>query len=193
MQTPTFSFSKILPTFRAIFHPKKDIALGMTPITQAEWREIVELNPDCGLDPDPSYFKGDNRPVESVSYEDVCTWLRLLNKHLEEMDCSYEACIPTEKEWVEFASAGRNCEYPTGDKINVKLANYNSNYEGTTPVMSFLPNPWGLYDMAGNVFEFTEEEVVASKKLSLEDTVSNLEKEIERLKQKLAEAGDQTK
>ena len=190
MRTPIFSFpNNLLSTFRAIFDPNNPTtALGQTPITQAQWREIVERFPECGLNPDPSYFKGDSHPVESVSYDDVITWIGLLNKVLEEEGCEFRADLPTEEEWEYFARAGReDALYPTGDDISPELANYGNSYGGTTPVGSFPANPWGFYDLAGNVFELVKPKF-DKVKTAVEEQIYTLQEELNRLKAKLAEA-----
>jgi formylglycine-generating enzyme required for sulfatase activity len=49
--------------------------LGTFPVTQAQWRLVVEQFPDSGLESDPSHFKGDARPVEQVSWDDAVAWV----------------------------------------------------------------------------------------------------------------------
>lgn len=192
MKPPIFSFpNNLLPTFRAIFDPEdSSIALGQTLITQEQWREVVERFHDCGLNPDPSYFKGDTHPVESVSYEEVIRWIGLLNQILEEEGSEFRADLPTEEEWEYFARAGRSPEnsvYPTGKTISPELANYGSHYKGTTPVGSFPANPWGFYDLAGNVYEVIKP-VVEKVKTETEIQIENLQRQLDQLKSKLAEA-----
>jgi len=191
---PILSFTKILPGLRAVFNPTKedkDMAMATTPVTQAQWKAIVDRFPDCGLNPEPSHFSDNpENPVECISYNEITQWLTLLNQVLEKEGSEYRACLPTEDIWEEFAKAGRNPEYPTGDTISPKLANYGDNYGSTTPVMSFPSNPWGLYDIAGNVFEFVADNLPDfTKTLDLEASIKNLQGQLEDLKKKLSEAG----
>lgn len=148
----TLSFD-FLPGFTGIAHPSKfpGAYMGDTPITQKQWKAIVEMFPDSDLELHPSMFMGDLRPVESVTYEEVTKWIEMLNLVLEEH--GYEASLPTEEEWMAWAGDG---EYATvSGKISPELACYDRRSdEGTTPVKSFPPNPLGMYDMAGNVYEF---------------------------------------
>lgn len=193
-RTPILSFPNILSNLRAVFKPddtERKMALATTPLTQAQWSEIVERFPECGLSLNPSNFSGnDENPVESASYDDIVEYINLVNKLLEDEDSDYRCCLPTKEIWEEFAKAGRDCEYPTGNTISPELANYGNHYEGTTPVMSFPPNPWGLYDMAGNVFEFVTKELPNfSETDDLETRVKKLQEELTEVKKKLAEAG----
>ena len=126
--------------------------LGVHPVTQAQWKEVMGTT--------PSHFKGKQRPVEQVSWEDCQEFCKKLS---EMTDRKIE--LPTEAEWECSCRAGTTTEYHFGDVINTDLANYNGNYtwndspkgkyrKTTTDVGSFPANPWGLYDMHGNVWEW---------------------------------------
>lgn len=73
--TPILSFPNILPGLRAVFKPddtERNIALATTPVTQAQWKHVVQRFPTCGLHTDPSGFHSNyENPVESVSRNDV--------------------------------------------------------------------------------------------------------------------------
>jgi formylglycine-generating enzyme required for sulfatase activity len=130
--------------------------LADTACTQALWQVVMGNN--------PSYFKGDNLPVEQVSYLDIQEFINRLNEKTGE---SY--ALPTEVQWEYACRAKTTTPFYTGECINTEQANYNGNYdydnrgaktgvykEKTVAVGSYPANPWGLYDMAGNVWEWTD-------------------------------------
>ncbi|MCP4698767.1 MAG: SUMF1/EgtB/PvdO family nonheme iron enzyme [Gammaproteobacteria bacterium] len=138
-----------------------DFYLGQTEVTQGQWKAVMGDN--------PSYFKkGDNYPVESVSWLDAQKFIDKLN---ELSDNRYGFRLPAEAEW-EYAArnGGEKITYPWGDEApvcNKKAANganfwdcskgkdSNSKAYGTQTVGTYAPNKLGLYDMAGNVWEWT--------------------------------------
>ncbi|MDJ0659480.1 MAG: formylglycine-generating enzyme family protein [Crocosphaera sp.] len=147
--------------------------MGKYPITQAQWKAIAsrtDLKVNIDLDEDPSHFKGDNRPVEKVNWYEVVEFCQRLSK-LTGRD--YQ--LPSEAQW-EYACRAvtepldlENGEtYPPfyfGETITDKLANYRASEtyaeetkgeyrRETTPVGQFPANPFGLYDMHGNVWEW---------------------------------------
>lgn len=131
----------------------KGFYMGATEVTQSQWREIMGNN--------PSSFKGDNLPVEQVSWNDCQEFIRKLNSH--EGGNKYR--LPTEAEWEYACRAGTATPFYTGDCISTDQANYDGNYpvpgcskgryrQTTIEAASFSPNAWGLYDMHGNVWEW---------------------------------------
>ncbi len=121
--------------------------LAETPCTQALWQAVMGKN--------PSHFrKGEDaprRPVDNVSWDDVQTFFKKLQPLLPP-DC--EAVLPTESQWEYACRAGTSTKYGWGNEPNDARANWGGQHHGTTPVDRYPPNPWGLYDMHGNVWEW---------------------------------------
>ncbi|WP_313926639.1 formylglycine-generating enzyme family protein [Anabaena sp. FACHB-1237] len=136
--------------------------MGKYPITQAQWRFVAQL-PQINrqLELDPSAFKGDNRPVEQVSWYDAVEFCLRLSQYT---DRPYS--LPSEAQWEYACRAGTTTPFHFGETITTDLANYDGNYtygngvkgvyrEKTTEVGSFkVANNFGLYDMHGNVWEW---------------------------------------
>jgi formylglycine-generating enzyme required for sulfatase activity/serine/threonine protein kinase len=138
--------------------------LGKFTVTQAQWRAVAQLPQINGnLDPDPSRFKGDNRPVERVSWDDAQEFCARLSQATGK---AYQ--LPSEAAWEYAARAGTTTPFAFGATLSTEIANYNGNdtygngkkgvyREETVDVGSFPPNGWGLYDMYGNVWEWCED------------------------------------
>jgi formylglycine-generating enzyme required for sulfatase activity len=139
--------------------------MGRYPITQSQWRFVAGL-PQVGreLQPNPSQFEGDQRPVERVSwYEAVefCDRLSIYTKR------TYR--LPSEAEWEYACRAGTQTPFYFGKTLTTELVNYDGNYtynggsegeyrEQTTPVDQFgIANAFGLCDMHGNVWEWCQD------------------------------------
>ncbi len=136
--------------------------MGKTPVTQDQWRVVVTQVGKIvrDLNPDPSRFKGGNRPVEQVSWSDAVEWCARLSKLTGK-----EYRLPSEAEWEYACRGGTTTPFAFGEALTTDLANYDGNYtvaeeakgqyrEETTPVASFPPNGFGLYDGHGNVWEW---------------------------------------
>ena len=127
----------------------RGFALAKTETTQGQWRALMGAN--------PSSFKncGDNCPVESVSFDDAQDFIAQLNEK------TGQACrLPTEAEWEYAARGGTDSAYWWGEGIGNNHANCDGcgsawDNKQPAPVASFQPNPFGLYDTAGNVWEWT--------------------------------------
>ena len=123
--------------------------LGIHLVTQAQWQAMMHNN--------PSQFKEADRPVEQVSWDECQELCRRLTKL-----AGRTFRLPTEAEWEYACRAGTTTPFSFGDAITTAQANFNGQgrtqigvYRAqTTPVGSFPPNPWGLYDMHGNVWEW---------------------------------------
>jgi formylglycine-generating enzyme required for sulfatase activity len=121
-------------------------AMMTTEVTQSQWVKVMGSN--------PSKFKGRSNPVENVSYYDVQRFIKKLNN----MEGTNTYRLPTEAEWEYAARAGSNSTYLCGDDKGCigSIAWYRDNSaERTHPVAQKQPNRWGLYDMSGNVLEWT--------------------------------------
>ena len=100
----------------------------------------------------PGFTQEANHPVVCVSYEDAQAYLAWVNRNT---NGGYR--LPSEAQWEYAARAGTTTAYSTGGSISSSQANFNRNVGTTTPVGSYAPNAWGLYDMHGNVREWTQD------------------------------------
>ncbi|WP_345940593.1 SUMF1/EgtB/PvdO family nonheme iron enzyme [Nostoc sp. UIC 10630] len=138
--------------------------MGRYPVTQSQWAVVAGLKKiNIELNPEPSYFKGANRPVEQVSWDDAIEFCaRLSNKTGK----TYR--LPSEAEWEYACRAGTTTPFYFGETITTDLANYNGNYtygagskgeyrQQTTDVGKFSPNPFALFDMHGNIWEWCQD------------------------------------
>ncbi|MBE9207475.1 SUMF1/EgtB/PvdO family nonheme iron enzyme [Nostoc sp. LEGE 06077] len=139
--------------------------MGKFPVTQAQWQAVAALDKvNIDLDPNPSHFKGANRPVECVSWDHAVEFCARLSKKTGK---TYR--LPSEAEWEYACRAGTTTPFYFGETITTELANYDGNYtygsapkgeyrEQTTEVGKFPANPFGLFDMCGNVREWCQDE-----------------------------------
>ena len=143
--------------------------MGAHLVSQEDYMEIKA---------NPSYFKGPALPVEQVSWYDVIEYCNKLSQQerltpvyaINGQKVSWDISangyrLPTEAEWEYACRAGTTAPFNTGNNITTGQANFNGNYpyngndkgnyrQRTSPLGSFEPNAWGLYDMHGNVWEW---------------------------------------
>ena len=130
-------------------------------VTQVQWRKVAVMpKVSIDLEPNPSDFKGDNRPVENVSWYEAVEFCARLSEHTGR---AYR--LPSEAEWEYACRAGTTTPFHFGETITPELVNYDGNNpygnapkglyrQETTPVGSFPANAFGLYDMHGNLCEW---------------------------------------
>ncbi|WP_020653218.1 bifunctional serine/threonine-protein kinase/formylglycine-generating enzyme family protein [Massilia niastensis] len=148
---------------------ERPFALGRYPVTVGEWRDFVQAT---GWQPAgevnwaaPGFPQTDAHPVVGVTWFDALKYVQWLSAATGKR---YR--LPSEAEWEYACRAGTQTAFSCGDTIDTGQANYDGSFTynggprgeyrgGTTPAGSFPPNPWGLYDMHGNVWEWVQDVV----------------------------------
>jgi formylglycine-generating enzyme required for sulfatase activity len=142
-------------------YPQREVTvsefwMGKYVITQAQWQAVLlTANPSLPLE-----LTAPNRPIENVFWTDAVEFCQLLSQHTGR---AYR--LPSGAQWEYACRSGTTTPFYFGETITPELANYNGNYaysqgprgqyrQQTTEVGSFPPNPFGLHDMHGNVWEW---------------------------------------
>ncbi|MGO9199974.1 MAG: formylglycine-generating enzyme family protein [Limisphaerales bacterium] len=144
--------------------------MGEYLVTQADYQAVAGSN--------PSTFQGETTlPVETVSWDDATNYCALRTEQERAaglIPANYVYRLPTESEWEYACRAGTTTAFDLGNDLDSGQANFEGQYEydaalgeiddasgiylqKTTPVGSYAPNGWGLYDMIGNVFEWCQD------------------------------------
>jgi formylglycine-generating enzyme required for sulfatase activity len=131
--------------------------LGKYEVTQAQYETVMTGNSE-GLNAKPSYWPNNNdRPVDKISWNDTQIFLMRLNdmeQNAGRLPSGWKYVLPTESQWEYACRAGTTTLYSWGNDINSSRANYNQNIGQTVNVGQYAANPWGFYDMHGNVWEW---------------------------------------
>ena len=148
---------------------EQSIALGRFPVTVGEWRQFVRATlwePKGEVNwAAPGFRQTESHPVVGVTWHDAQQYVVWLSVQTGQV---YR--LPSEAEWEYACRAGTNTAFSFGDDISTALANYDGNTsyngspkgeyrQGTTHVGAFAANPWGLFDMHGNVWEWVQDVV----------------------------------
>ena len=148
VDTAEFNYDRFSQTDELPVHHvtiNEDFYIGQTEVTQKLWKAVIDSN--------PSKKKCPKRPVESVSYYDIQEFLHILDS-LTEMHFR----LPTDEEWEYAARGGKNSRgfiYSGGNEPE-RVAWFNGNTSKLKKVKKRSPNELGIYDMSGNVWEWTD-------------------------------------
>ncbi len=147
----------------------KGFWLGQYPVTQSCWNAVLKNN--------PSHFQKDgwDRPVENVSWDDAINFCMQLNEDFEEIiPSNYAFSLPTEMQWEYACRAGTETMHYSGNSAQdlVRVAWFSANSgDQTHKVGEKMANPWGFYDMHGNVSEWCFDQPVDFPKISATDWI----------------------
>lgn len=137
--------------------------MGRYAVTQAQWRVVAGWDPvERELEADPAEYKGEDRPIDRISWVEAVEFCGRLRR---ETGRNYQ--LPSEAMWEYACRSRTETAFSFGPMISPEVANYDwdvaydgvkferiQTFEGTVPVGRFPANPWGLYEMHGNVWEW---------------------------------------
>jgi len=134
----------------------KPFAMGIYEVTFDEWQACFD-DGGCSRVPDDHKWGKGRRPVMNISWYETQPYVEWLSKKT-----GHTYRLPTEAEWEFAARGGTTTEFWWGDKVGENLANCRDcksqwSKKGSAPVGSFAPNPFGLYDVHGNEWEWLED------------------------------------
>jgi len=146
----------------------KSFMMGKFLVTQGQWKAVMGKLPRCR-------FKGDNLPVERVSWENAQKFCRELSKQTGR---NYR--LPSETQWEYACRAGTSTPFSFGETLTSDLANYNGEhifaneprgtyFHSTSEGGKYPPNAFGLYDMHGNLMEWCADNWIDDYRMSLRD------------------------
>lgn len=143
--------------------------IGKHEVTQAQWKAVMGINPSL-IQGDKVADDADKHPVDNVTWDDAQAFIRRLNA----MEKTNVYRLPTEFEWEFAARAGEDADTPWTVIRERAIAGYNS-FSSHQMVGTKQPNPWGLYDTLGNVWEWVDdyynEKIFADPKPPVSGTV----------------------
>src|SRR5262249_29773925 len=151
----------------------KPFCLGVTAVTQAQYRQVMGMRPSFfsskgeGRDK-VSGLNTDDFPVENVNWEEAMDFCRIASLRSAVKDHGWVVDLPTEAEWEYACRAGTVTASHFGDSLSSQQANFNgqrpygaaakgTSLQRTTRVGSYPANAWGLFDMHGNVLQWCKD------------------------------------
>jgi formylglycine-generating enzyme required for sulfatase activity len=124
--------------------------IGTHEVTQAQYGAVVGTH--------QSRFRGDTRPVDSVTWAEAVEFCEKLSARAPEKAAGRVYRLPTEAEWEYACRAGTGTQFALGQTLPPEKANTRAGgLNATVPVGTYPPNPWGLYDVHGNVWEWCQD------------------------------------